>query len=187
MDNLYLSRQLELHREYIDKHGESGVRACFFGSNMEGINVERLDLSFVDFSRANLKFSRFRKANLSHAIFKDADLRGADLRGADLKFADFSGADLREAYLPKNTYILYGTPYHIMVTPGSATFGCKTFTVDEWRNKSEADIYAIDGKRAISYYPMLLGFLDVADGPGDWPSWITTLIKSKEINEDLRE
>lgn len=89
-------------------------RRDFSAYDVSMLDLQRVDLSEVnfraakldrsdflkcilcsnDFSRASLKRTNFREANLTKAYFHSADLEGADLRGANLSFADFTDANL---------------------------------------------------------------------------------------------
>jgi len=78
---------------------------------LQGVRLDKADLTRSSFGSADLRQSSFRSANLSYAELNTANLRGsilegarlvhADLRDADLSSADLSGADLTGAHLDK--------------------------------------------------------------------------------------
>ncbi len=73
------------------------------GCNLEGGNLNRLELAGADLEGANLSKAKLYLTNLAGANLKnsrlsDAGLGGADLANADLRGADLTGASLNGAY-----------------------------------------------------------------------------------------
>lgn len=71
----------------------SGVN--FRSSKLDRTNLYKANLLNGDFTRASLKRANLREANLSKAYLNHADIEGADLRGADLTYADLNDANLQ--------------------------------------------------------------------------------------------
>lgn len=71
---------------------------------LQGVRLEKADISRSVFRGADLRESSFRSANLAYADLNAANLRGADLHGVNLtdailSDADLVGADLSDADL----------------------------------------------------------------------------------------
>src|SRR6266852_5190313 len=64
-----LAEILELHKQWLDSHGEAGEQAVLPGAQLED---------------ADLTDAKLRSANLNKATLKRADLLLVDLRGASL-------------------------------------------------------------------------------------------------------
>ncbi|PPS40249.1 serine/threonine-protein kinase [Chroococcidiopsis sp. TS-821] len=71
----------------------------FRAAKLDRTNFFKCILSGNDFSHASLKRTNFREAILTKAYFHSADLEGADFRGANLSYADFSEAHLKNVNL----------------------------------------------------------------------------------------
>jgi len=90
-------------------------------SDYSGLNLEKADFEWHDFSNCSFRFTNLKGANLHGANFKNANMFRADLRGADISFATFDSANLQEANLmdakginiirllksAKNSYLAY--------------------------------------------------------------------------------
>jgi len=74
-----------------------GEVARFSGANLEGANLENMELAGVDFRDANLQGANFRNANLRGVTFKRANLKDANFEDAYLSGANFDGADVKGA------------------------------------------------------------------------------------------
>ena len=110
-------------------------------------------------------------ANLRGADLSDADLSDANLRGANLCGAGLDGADLREADLNgvcglndwiKNIQI---EDWPISYTSEILQIGCQRHPLDAWRNFSDAEIRAMDGRKALTF----------------WHKWRETIFKIIEM------
>ena len=75
-----------------------GSPANLARSVLEGVWLERSDLTAAD-----LRYTRLSGAHLAGATFSGATLQGANLRGADLSHADLRGADLSGTILDGTT------------------------------------------------------------------------------------
>lgn len=71
----------------------------FRAAKLDRTNFFKCILSGNDFSHASLKRTNFREAILTKAYFHCADLEGADFRGANLSYADLSEANLQNVNL----------------------------------------------------------------------------------------
>ncbi|PXZ04378.1 pentapeptide repeat-containing protein [Gilliamella apicola] len=124
-----------------------------------------------------------RNANLSSADLRDAyliatDLSGAYLRNADLSGANLRGANLARTILPNSTFIIFGEKYFISICGYCVRAGCQCHSVNEWRQFSKRDIFDMDGKNSLKFYPRLLDIIDFYCGKGERPEWL------KEQNND---
>ena len=119
------------------------------------------DLSYADLSYADLSYADLSYANLSYADLSYADLKGADLSYADLSYADLSRANLSYANLSyanlsyanlssanlRDTIgngreiksLQIGT-YNISYTKDIISIGCKTYTLEQWKNFTDVEI-----------------------------------------------
>lgn len=71
----------------------------FHHSRMIKINLQGADLSSTDFTGCDLRQAMLRNADLGRSYLSSANLEGADLRGADLSYAHFKGTRLKGANL----------------------------------------------------------------------------------------
>ncbi len=138
-------------------------RAKLRHAALDGCNLERADFTHVKFDYASLRHS-----NLFYTNFYDANLRLADVTGTKLK-----GAHLFGTRLPANTWLILGEEYSIQITHGvTLSAGCQTHKFEDWRRFRLEDIEAMDGERAIQFYPRLLDILDFYTGKGERPDWL---------------
>ena len=153
-----IKKILEQHKIWLSSGGKEGNKA---------------DLRGADLRDANLG-----SADLSNANLRGADLSNADLRGADLRDADLRNADLTQAILPNSTFIILGEEYFISISGDYVRAGCQCHSVNEWRQFSKRDIFDMDGKNSLKFYPRLLDIIDFYCGKGERPEWL------KERNND---
>ena len=145
---------------------ESASASINLGLAVKEAVKARAYLSGADLSGADL-----RGADLSDAYLRDAHLSGADLSGANL-----SGANLRGAYLSgadlngvcglndwiKNIQI---EDWPISYTSETMQIGCQRHPLDAWRNFSDAEIHAMEGPEALTF----------------WHKWRETIFKIIEM------
>lgn len=81
----------------IQRKDLSGIN--FHSSRLDRANLQGTNLGHSDFGQASLSQANLKDANLTKAYLSHADLSGADLRGADLSYAYLSNANLRGANL----------------------------------------------------------------------------------------
>lgn len=137
--------------------------ANFSGANLEMAKVQGSCFSVADFSRANLNNAGFDESNLECAI----------LTGATMENTRLQGANLHGTNLPRLTRVIYGEKYFLFIYKNKMLrAGCQNHTIEEWRTFSEADIYDMDGQRALQFYPRLLDIIDFYCGKGDRPYWV---------------
>ena len=122
-------------------------------------------------ARADLDGANLRGADLDGANLRGANLRGADLRDANLRDANLDGANLDGAYLDgvcglnnwiKNIQI---EDWPISYTSEIMQIGCQRHPLDAWRNFSDAEIRAMDGRKALTF----------------WHKWRETIFKIIEM------
>ncbi len=89
--------QKDVSLQDLQKVNLSGVN--FHHSRMIKINLQGADLSSSDFTSCDLRQAMLRNANLGRSYFSSANLEGADLRGADLSYAHFKDTKLKGANL----------------------------------------------------------------------------------------
>ena len=152
------------------------ARANLARADLSDANLRGADLSGADLSDANLRGANLRGAYLSDANLRGANLRGAylsdaNLSGADLSGADLSGADLSSADLNgvcglndwiKNIQI---EDWPISYTSEIMQIGCQRHPLDAWRNFSDAEIRAMDVRKALTF----------------WHKWRETIFKIIEM------
>ncbi len=108
-----ISLILEKHAEWVTSKGDTGARASFANTNLEGKDFCGKNLVEANFAGAYLISAKFMKANLQEACFADANLYKARLEDADCNRVDFSraqglvssqfaGANLTCALLPES-------------------------------------------------------------------------------------
>ncbi len=81
----------------VQKKDLSGIN--FHSSRLDAANLQGAKLCNSDFSQASLSQANLKDANLSKAYLNHANLSGADLRGADLSHAQLNNANLKGANL----------------------------------------------------------------------------------------
>ena len=105
------------------------------------------------------------RADLSGADLSGANLRGANLRGAHLSGAALSGAHL-DGVCGLNDWIknIQIEDWPISYTSETMQIGCQRHPLDAWRNFSDAEIHAMDGRKALAFW-------------AKWKSWIFQTIE----------
>ena len=151
----YLARA-DLARAYL-------ARADLAGADLAGADLAGAYLARAYLARANLAGANLARANLAGAYLAGADLAGADLARANLARADLAGADLAGAYLARanlngltglNDWIkcIQVEDWPITYTSDVMQIGCQRHTFDAWRNFSDAEIRAMDGRKAVAFW-----------------------------------
>ena len=146
------------------------ARANLRDADLRGANLGGADLGDANLRDADLRDADLRGANLGDANLRDADLRGANLGGADLRDADLRGANLGGADLGDAN--LNGTcglndwikciqieDWPISYTSEVMQIGCQRHSLDAWRNFSDAEIRAMDGRRALTFWRKWKGWI----------------------------
>ena len=150
---------------------ESASASINLGLAVKEAVKARADLSGADLSDADLSDANLSDAYLSDAHLSGADLSGANLRDAYLSDAYLRDADLSDAYLNgvcglndwiKNIQI---EDWPISYTSEIMQIGCQRHPLDAWRNFSDAEIHAMDGPEALTF----------------WHKWRETIFKIIEM------
>ena len=102
-----------------------------------------------------------KEAVKARADLSGADLSGADLRGAYLRDADLNGVCGLNDWI-KNIQI---EDWPISYTSEIMQIGCQRHPLDAWRNFSDAEIRAMDGRKALTF----------------WHKWRETIFKIIEM------
>jgi hypothetical protein len=95
-------------------------------------------------SGANMSSADMRSANMRSANMRGADMRGADIILAILFGAVGNGRELKSIQIFPEYAICYSK--HIVF------IGCKGRKLDSWKNFTDEDILAMDGKRSIDFW-----------------------------------
>lgn len=87
------------------------------------------------------------------AVKAGADLFGANLFGANLTGANLTGANLN-GISGLNDWIkcIQVEDWPISYTSDVMQIGCQCHTFDAWRNFSDAEIRAMDGRKAVAFW-----------------------------------
>ena len=123
-------------------------------SRWTGAGIFTAEIEADENTSANIKLGlAVRVAVNARADLDGADLRCADLRCADLRDADLGGANLNgtcglNGWI-KNIQI---EDWPISYTSEVMQIGCQRHTFDAWRNFSDAEIRAMDGRRALNFW-----------------------------------
>ena len=145
-----LNKILDEHKIWVESAGESGSMADLRGADLFG---------------ANLRCAKLFGANLFGANLREANLREANLRGADLREANLFGANLN-GVCGLNDWIknIQIEDWPISYTSEIMQIGCQRHPLDAWRNFSDAEIRAMDGRKALAFW-------------AKWKSWIFQTIE----------
>ncbi len=96
------------------------------------------------------------KANvsLSYAVLSGAVLIGADLSNADLSNADLRDVGSLNGASGLNDFVkcIQLDEWPITYTADLMQIGCQKHPLDAWRNFSDAEIRAMDGKKALEWW-----------------------------------
>ena len=122
-----LTEILELHADWLDSNGETGIQADLSRANLEGADLidarlqdallnktvlKRADLMLADLRGASLLQANLKEANLLGTVFHQANLQAASLDGATgLLSRQLAGANLFGAILPIDTSPSGGLKY----------------------------------------------------------------------------
>lgn len=198
MNKQELNRRLEEHKCWIASDGTEGERLNLDGESLSGLSLrgaclERSSLRNADFYQADLSNASLWGANLHNCDLCQAILTGAslqhaslrnmklqrtdlsmtDMRGADLFRTDLRRAYLQNAHLPEMTWVIFGEQYDLQITNGILLrVGCQEHLIEDWRRFSNTDLRAMDGDKAIQFYPRLLDILDSHLGIDIRPEWV---------------
>ena len=83
-------------KEKIDAHSKWLRNAGGERLNLDGADLQGMDLSGVNFCKASLNGTNFSGTTLRETNFREAELKGANFSGAYLKRANFADANVRD-------------------------------------------------------------------------------------------
>ncbi|MGH9718461.1 MAG: pentapeptide repeat-containing protein [Candidatus Acidiferrales bacterium] len=92
-----LEEKLASHLEWLDSHGQNGLRADLSDSDLEGQELIGVKLKLADLHDANLRAADLLLADLRDASLIRADMEDSCLVGANLEAANLEGASLETA------------------------------------------------------------------------------------------
>ena len=122
-------------------------------ADLNGANLSGADLSGANLSGANLSGANLSGADLNYANLSGADLNYANLNYANLSGADLSGADPRGVHGVNDcTKCIQIDTYPITYTAEIIQIGCQRHTHQEWADFTDAQIRAMDGVKALSWW-----------------------------------
>jgi uncharacterized protein YjbI with pentapeptide repeats len=141
-----LTEILELHADWLDSKGETGIQADFSRANLEAADLidarlqdallnktilKRADLMLADLRGASLLQANLKEANLLGTVFHQANLQAASLDGATgLLSRQLAGANLFGAILPIDTSPSGGLKYLKEVAGKAGLFLVATLLVN---------------------------------------------------------
>ena len=99
-------------------------------------------------------------ANLAGASLYRANLDGANLTGASLAGANLDGASGINDWIK----CIHIEDWPITYTSDTMQIGCQRHPLEAWRNFSDAEIRAMDGRKALAFWTK-------------WKSWIFQTIE----------
>ena len=136
-----------------DLAGANLAGADLAGADLAGADLAGADLAHAYLAHAYLARADLAGANLAHAYLAGADLAGANLAGADLAHADLAGAYLN-GITGLNDWIkcIQIEDWPISYTSEIMQIGCQRHPLDAWRNFSDAEIRAMDGRKALAFW-----------------------------------
>ena len=98
-------------------------------------------------------FSRTAEGNTIKATVEAAVEARAHLAGAYLADAYLAGAKWRDGItLTRAPLQLYGLRYPVTILDAHMQIGCKLYSLTEWAAFADADIAAMDGKTALTFW-----------------------------------
>lgn len=133
-----------------DLRGANLVGSDFAGADLRGANMMGARVVSADFRGANLNSANLNSANMTDARAVGANLRnvklwGANLRNVKLLDADIRGADIRGAHgLNDWVKCVQIERYPVTYTSEVIQIGCEQHPIENWRNFSDDQIYAMD-------------------------------------------
>ena len=144
--------------------------AILSGANLSGANLSDANLSDANLSRANLSGASLCGASLCGADLIDASLSRANLSGASLIDANLSraylsGADLSGASLcgasGLNDWVkcIQIEDWPITYTSDTMQIGCQRHPLEAWKNFTDAEIRAMDGRKALTFWSKWKGWI----------------------------
>ena len=137
------------------------ARADLVCANLANANMANADLAGADLAGADLAYAYLVCANLANANMAHADLAGADLAHANLAHANLNGITGLNDWIK----CIQIEDWPITYTAEVMQIGCQRHPLDAWRNFSDAEIRAMDGRKALTF----------------WHKWRETIFKIIEM------
>ena len=162
--------QLGLAVKVAVKAGAYLTRADLASANLASADLADAYMARANLARADLTDANLAGANLASAYMADANLAGTDLTRADLAGADLTRADLASANLNGisglNDWIkcIQIEDWPITYTDEDMQIGCQRHPIALWETFSDAEIRAMDGRKALAFW-------------SKWKAWIFQAIE----------
>ena len=143
------------------------------------------NLADADLAGANLADADLAGANLAGANLADANLAGANLAGANLADADLAGANLAHADLNGITGLndwikcIQIEDWPITYTDEDMQIGCQRHPIALWETFSDAEIRAMDGRKAVAFWSKWKAWIFQAIEMA--PAWPTAPVESEVV------
>ena len=146
-------------KELLEKNRDADLTGAYLtGADLTGAYLTGAYLTGAYLRDADLRDADLTGADLTGADLRDADLTGADLTGADLRGADLTGADLTGAdwnakiTLKNSIVCINNLNYTIYLLDNHIQIGCECHSFEDWKNFTNKDIIAMDGKKALEWW-----------------------------------
>ena len=119
-------------------------------------------------------------ADLARAYLADADLAGANMARAYLADADLAGADLN-GITGLNDWIkcIQIEDWPITYTDEDMQIGCQRHPIALWETFSDAEIRAMDGRKAVAFWSKWKAWIFQAIEMA--PAWPTAPVESEVV------
>ena len=145
------------------------------GADLTSAYMAGADLTRANLASANLASAYMAGANLTRAYMAGAYMAGADLTRADLTRANLADANLASADLTRadlngisglNDWIkcIQIEDWPIAYTDEDMQIGCQRHPIALWETFSDAEIRAMDGRKALAFW-------------SKWKAWIFQAIE----------
>ena len=150
--------------------GANLADANLAGANLAGANLDRANLAGAYMVGANLDRANLAGANLAGANLAGAYMVGAYMVGANLADANLADANLADANLNGisglNDWIkcIQIEDWPITYTDEDMQIGCQRHPIALWETFSDAEIRAMDGRKAVAFW-------------SKWKAWIFQAIE----------
>jgi uncharacterized protein YjbI with pentapeptide repeats len=121
-------------------------------ADLQYANLRYANLQSADLQSANLQSANLQSANLQSANLRYADLQYANLRYADLRYADLQSADLHDHKQAQSPLQLTGLKWPVLISDKSMQIGCKTRTMQQWREISDAELKEMHNEACVFWH-----------------------------------
>ena len=153
-----------------DMAGVNMAGANMTGANMAGAYMTGANMAGAYMAGANMTGAYMAGVNMAVAYMAGANMTGANMTGANMAGAYMAGANMTGANLwgvsGLNRYIkcVQIEDWPITYTHDVMQIGCQRHAIDAWRGFSDAEIRAMDGLKALTFWRK-------------WKSWIFQAIE----------